>query len=350
MPSARAEARLEFAVRHGGIANPRIVPASSDASFRSYWRVGPSEASGATHPQGSHIIMDAPVGKEDLGPWIDVDQRLRAAGLHAPEIFAVDAARGFVLIEDLGVRTYLPELNTVSVEILYADALDALLRMQMRVDSAGLPDYDRTHLVAEMELLPEWFLSRHLGVTPTCDEWDTIEAAQTLLVRAALEQPRTFVHRDYHSRNLLIVDDNNPGVIDFQDAVVGPLTYDLVSLLRDCYIDWDSARIDGWVEDYRRRLVDADLLGSDVGGAHFRRWFDLMGVQRHLKVLGIFCRLWYRDGKRAYLAELPRVWHYTLAVAAHYPELADFIALLQRAVGKRDLTRANVVARSDIDA
>ncbi|MGA9421036.1 MAG: phosphotransferase [Rhodanobacteraceae bacterium] len=350
MSSARAEARLEFAVRHSGIANPRIVPASSDASFRSYWRVGPEDGSGATRPQVGHIIMDAPVGKEDVRPWIEVDRRLRAAGLHAPEIFAVDAARGFVLIEDLGVRTYLPELDTVSVESLYADALDALLRMQTRVDGAGLPEYDRARLVTEMELLPEWFLSRHLGFTPSCDEWDIIESVQTLLVHAALEQPRTFVHRDYHSRNLLIVDDNNPGIIDFQDAVVGPLTYDLVSLLRDCYIDWDIARVDGWMEDYRRRLVDADLLGSNVDHARFRRWFDLMGVQRHLKVLGVFCRLWYRDGKRTYLAELPRVWRYTVSVAANYPELAELVALLRRAVGERDLTRANAVAPSDTDA
>ena len=277
-----------------------IRPASADASFRSYWRV--------TGNGPTRIVMDAPPDREDIGPWLDVDARLRRAGVHAPEVLAVDRDNGFVLMEDLGTRTYLPELDERSVDALYGDALDALLRMQSTVDVAGLPAYDRGRLVAEMELLPEWFLRRHLGYAPECEEWDVIEAAFTFLVQAALEQPRAFVHRDFHSRNLLVLERDGPGVIDFQDAVSGPIAYDLVSLLRDCYIEWDAERVDGWVEAHRLCLRQAHLLGTDVDAARFRRWFDLIGLQRHVKVLGIFCRLWYRDGKTQYLGDLPLVW------------------------------------------
>jgi aminoglycoside/choline kinase family phosphotransferase len=301
--------------------------------------------------------MDAPPDREDIDPWLDIARRLRDAGLHAPEVYAEDRAQGFVLIEDLGARTYLPELDDASADALYADALDALLRMQTAVDVAGLPDYDRGRLVTEMELMPEWLLSRHFGFTPGCGEWDVIEAAFTFLVHAAQEQPRAFVHRDYHSRNLLICGDSGfgirdsdeqaglkalatPGIIDFQDAVVGPITYDLVSLLRDCYIEWDAARVDGWMERHRERLRAAHVIGPEIDITRFRRWFDLMGVQRHVKVLGIFCRLHYRDGKAQYLGDLPLVWRYTLDVARRYPELVDFADLLQRARGDRDITQA----------
>ena len=310
-----------------------IESASADASFRSYWRT--TDGSGACR-----IVMDAPPDKEDLGPWLDVGARLRAAGLHAPEVFAVDRAQGFVLMEDLGTRTYLPELDHASVDVLYADALDTLLRMQTTVDVSGLAPYDRERLIAEMELLPEWFLKRHLGFAPDCEEWDVIEAAFTFLVHAAQEQPRAFVHRDFHSRNLLIATHNSPAVIDYQDALSGPLTYDLVSLLRDCYIEWDAERVDGWVEAYRIRLRESHLLGPEVDSTRFRRWFDLMGLQRHIKVLGIFCRLWYRDGKAQYLGDLPLVWRYAIDVARRYPELAGFAALLERALGDRDITRS----------
>lgn len=291
--------------------------------------------------------MDAPPAKEDLTSWLDIDARLRMAGLHAPEILAVDKTLGFVLMEDLGARTYLPELAHESVDALYADAFDALLRMQTKVDVAGLPDYDRQRLITEMELLPEWFLKRHLGCTISCEEWDIIEAAFTFLAHAAEEQPRAFVHRDFHSRNLMIVDHSaagdadgmlvNPGIIDFQDAVVGPVTYDLVSLLRDCYIEWDAERVEGWIVGYRLRLQATHLLGPEVSAAQFSRWFDLIGLQRHIKVLGIFCRLWYRDGKRQYLNDLALCWRYAIAVARRYPELHAFAGLLERALGERDI-------------
>jgi aminoglycoside/choline kinase family phosphotransferase len=237
---------------------------------------------------------------------------------------------------DLGTRLYLPALNEKTVDGLYADALDAMLGMQIRVDAADLPPYDESRLVAEMELMPTWFLTRHLGFTPECDDWDVIELAFRALVSAAVAQPQAFVHRDYHSRNLLIADDNNPGILDFQDAVRGPVTYDLVSLLRDCYIAWPEPRIDAWVEDYRQRLVGAGITDADC--ATFRRSFDLMGLQRHIKVLGIFCRLWYRDGKAGYLNDLPLVWKYTREVGLRHAEIAPLIGLIERALGERDIT------------
>ena len=304
--------------------------ASADASFRSYWR---------THSGGTTwIVMDAPPDKEDIRPWLDIAARLAAAGLHAPQIRASDAALGFVLMADLGHRLYLPELNEASVDRLYGDALDALLAMQARVPADDLPPYDEQRLVAEMELMPTWFLQRHLGFDTACEDWDAVEVAFRALEKNARRQAQAFVHRDYHSRNLLITEANNPGILDFQDAVRGPVTYDLVSLLRDCYIAWPEERVYGWVEDYRRRLRDAGL--ADVDADTFRRDFDWMGLQRHLKVLGIFCRLWYRDGKAGYLNDLPLVWKYTREVGQRYPETAPMIALLERAIGGRDLTQA----------
>jgi len=330
MQGDRAEARLAFAQRTLNGRALRIDVASADASFRSYWRVD----DGAT----SWIVMDAPPAQEDVLPWLDIGARLRGAGLHAPEVLAADLEQGFVLMEDLGIRTYLPELNENSVDALYGDALDALLRMQRGVSADGLPVFDATRTIPEMELLPEWFLQRHLGCTPECDDWDIIEAAFRLIAEAADAQPRRFMHRDYHSRNLLIAERNNPAIIDFQGAMLGPIAYDLASLLRDCYIAWPVERVDAWVEGYRQRLVAAGLVAVD--GAHFRRWFDLIGLQRHIKVLGLFCRLNYRDAKASYLADLPLVLDYVLSVARLYPDLTAFAALIERAVGDRDITRA----------
>ncbi|HET9033075.1 MAG TPA: phosphotransferase [Dokdonella sp.] len=341
----RQAARQKFVSNALSTEHFTLASASADASFRSYWRI--SLTATESMPARHLVVMDAPPDKEDLDSWLDVDARLRKAGLNAPEVFAVDRELGFVLMQDLGVRTYLPELNEHSVDELYADAFDALLRMQTTVDVAGLPEYDRQRLIAEMELLPEWFLKRHLGYAIACEEWDVIEAAFTFLVQAADEQPRAFVHRDFHSRNLMIVDHDgvaaesgrliNPAIIDFQDAVIGPLTYDLVSLLRDCYIEWDKERVEGWVEGYRIRLQAAHLLNSKISATQFARWFDLMGLQRHIKVLGIFCRLWYRDGKRQYLDDLDLCWRYAIDVSRRYPELHDFAALLERALGDRDI-------------
>jgi aminoglycoside/choline kinase family phosphotransferase len=284
--------------------------------------------------------MDAPPGQEDLRPWLDIGARLRTAGLNTPEVFAQDLAAGFLLISDLGRRLYLPELRDDSADALYADALDALLQMQTRVDADGLPAYDGAFLWREMLLLPEWFLERHLSHVADDGEMEILHTAFRAIVDSALEQPRGFVHRDFHSRNLLVVPGHNPGIIDFQGAVAGPLAYDLASLLRDCYIAWDNARVEAWAESYRRQLRAAGLLDDGIDAARFLRWFDLIGLQRHVKVLGLFCRLCYRDAKAGYLADLPRVLGYVLDVAGRYPELSAFGDLLRRTVGDRDIGRA----------
>jgi aminoglycoside/choline kinase family phosphotransferase len=321
MSDSRADARLAFARQHLG--KPlRMEVASADASFRSYWRVG----DGAE----TWIVMDAPPDKENTAPWLDIGARLHDAGLHTPEVLAADLAQGFVLMEDLGTRTYLPELSDATADSLYAAACAALARMQ-HVDTTGLPDFDRAQIVMELELMPEWFLRRHLGFASNCEQWDIVEAAFTFLVRAALEQPRCFMHRDYHSRNLLITAANNPGIIDFQGAMLGPIAYDVASLLRDCYIVWPRERVDAWLEQYRKRG------NANADAKTFRRWFDLIGLQRHIKVLGIFCRLWYRDGKSGYLTDLPRVLAYVLDVARAYPELIDFADLLEQTARTRDI-------------
>jgi N-acetylmuramate 1-kinase len=320
------------ALQHAG--HPfEITLASADASFRSYWRV----TAGTT----SQIVMDAPPEKENIKPWIDVGQRLSRTGLHVPHVFAIDYKRGFILMEDFGARTYLPELeakrdNAVHVDALYGDVLDALLTMQTQVHADGLPVFDETFIRQELELMPAWFLERHLGYTLTCDDWDVVEAAFSRLIAALRAQPQVFMHRDLHSRNLMIVERNSPGIIDFQGAVRGPIGYDLASLLRDCYIAWPIERVDAWVEQYRQNL--AKIHHAMANGAHFREWVDLAGLQRHIKVLGLFCRLNYRDAKAGFLRDLPLVLDYVLVIARLHPDLADFVALIERAVADRDVT------------
>lgn len=326
--SPRAQQRLQWARQALDDPQLELAPASSDASFRSYWR---TTGSGAPR-----IIMDAPPDREDLGPWIDIAGRLCRAGLNAPRVLAENRELGFLALTDLGRELMLPALDSTRVDALYDDATSALLTMQQRVDCDQLPRYDEPRLVAEMELMPTWFLQRHLSIDIACEQWDVIEVAFRALITSAQAQPQRFVHRDFHSRNLMLTD-GQLGIIDFQDAVLGPISYDLVSLLRDCYITWPPERVDGWVERYRLQAVDAGITSADA--ATFRRWFDLMGLQRHIKVLGIFCRLWYRDGKSGYLGDLPRVWRYVQEVGREYPDIAPMIALLEQSIGDRDLTR-----------
>jgi aminoglycoside/choline kinase family phosphotransferase len=339
-PDERAAARLAWTRSALGDAALTLEPASADASFRSYWRT--------RHDGRSWIVMDSPPEREDPRPWLAIGGRLAAAGLHVPAVRATDLERGFLLIEDLGSRLYLSELNEASADRLYGDAMDALLVMQTRVACDDLPPFDHAMLVRGLETMPEWFLQRHLGHTPSCGEWDVLEAAFDVVIRNALEQPRRFVHRDYHSRNLLVVDDppgitapglSSPGILDFQGALHGPVTYDLASLLRDAYIAWPRERVEGWVESYRRRLLGAGVIDAAIDAARFRRWFDLTGLHRHVRVLGQFYRLWYRDGKPGYLADVPQVYRYVIDVARGYPELADFAALLERHARGRDLTQ-----------
>lgn len=328
----RAAARLAWTRASLDDNSLTLEPASADASFRSYWR---------THHHGrSLIVMDSPPAKEDPRPWLKIGERLSAAGLHVPKVYDKDLEQGFLLIEDLGTRLYLPALNDESADALYGDAMDALLRMQTRMSYGDLPPFDETVLTNGLKIMPEWFLGRHLGHMPDSHEQQVLNDAFALIIKNAMEQPRCFVHRDFHSRNLLIVDHDNPGIIDFQGALAGPITYDLASLLRDGYIAWQRERVEHWVESYRSRLREANVIGADIDPAHFLRWFDLTGLHRHVRVLGQFYRLWYRDGKPGYLADVPRVYHYVVSVARSYPELAPFAALLERHAEGRDLTQA----------
>jgi aminoglycoside/choline kinase family phosphotransferase len=308
-----------------GQSPSRIAPASADASFRRYFRVW--------HEGRTWVAMDAPPGKEDLRPYLQVAQILAATGVNVPQVIASDLERGFLLLTDLGNRQYLDALRAgEDADLLYRDALDALLRLQTGAGDAAsvLPAYDAHRLRQEMQLFPDWFLGRHLGSPPDAAESAVLEEQFSLLVRAALDQPQVLVHRDYHSRNLMVCEDN-PGILDFQDAVAGPMSYDLVSLLKDCYIAWPRERVLGWLRQYREGATRAGLRfpGDE---RDFLRAFDLMGLQRHLKVLGIFARLWYRDGKRAYLADLPLVLDYALEVTAAEPCLAVLDCLLRERV------------------
>ncbi|MFO1429501.1 MAG: phosphotransferase [Candidatus Competibacteraceae bacterium] len=303
-----------------------ITPASSDASFRQYFRV--------RHEDTSHIVMDAPPDKEDCRPFIAVSNALCALGLQAPRVLEMDLEKGFLLLSDLGSRQYLPELHEANVESLYGDALDALARLQLGGDPATdlLPPYDAELLEREMELFREWFLGRHLELELTEAEHQVLDRTFACLRDSALEQPRVWVHRDYHSRNLMVTERDNPGILDFQDAVVGAVTYDLVSLLRDCYIAWPRERVESWALTYRGRLHAQGMSGVE-DDRQFLRWFDLMGVQRHLKAIGIFARLNIRDGKPGYLRDIPRTLGYVLDVAGRYDELSDLGRLLR----ERDL-------------
>jgi len=310
-----------------GFAGAAIAPASVDASFRRYFRV--------IRDADSYIVMDAPPDKEDSGPFLKVARILGSLDLNVPIVLARDMERGFLLLSDLGSRQYLDDLRLDgAADQLYADALDSLRTMQTAAAgiSGGLPRYDRALLLREMELLPEWFLTRHLGLTLGARERAMLDALFESLVQAAASQPACFVHRDYHSRNLLITAENNPGILDFQDAVWGPVTYDLASLLKDCYIAWPPARVRQWALQYRDSLLEAGFK-LDGDAAHFMRWFDLMGLQRHIKVLGIFARLFYRDGKAQYLHDLPRVLAYARDTALSYPESSAFAEFI---VGRID--------------
>ena len=301
----------------------RLEPASEDASFRRYFRV----RTGAL----TRIAMDAPPPMEDCRPFVSVLGLLRGAGVNAPALHAADVERGFLLLDDLGTRRYLDVIDEANAEALYAGAFEALLDMQCRIGSGRVPPYDEGRLRGELELFRVWFLAHHLGIELDGALSLALDDAFEALVGACVEQPRVFVHRDYHSRNLMYLGDGepgrNPGVIDFQDAVDGPVTYDLVSLLRDVYVRWPENRVAGWVDAYHERAVARGLV--DPGGRRFRRWFDLTGVQRHLKIAGIFARLWHRDGKPRYLDDLPLTLAYLAHVAPLHPETEAVVRVLE---------------------
>ena len=321
---SRLESLTRWVVDDLGFAGSLIAPASADASFRRYFRV--------SRGADSFIVMDAPPDKEDLQPFMRVARILSDVGVNVPLILARNAPEGFLLLTDLGTRQYLDALNEADVERLYGDALSALLEIQCAAPAlgAGLPRYDDALLKREMELLPEWFLGRHLGVALSAADRAMLTRLFEALSESARSQPAVIVHRDYHSRNLLVTPESNPGIIDFQDAVFGPFTYDAVSLLKDCYITWPAARVRDWALKFRDSLLARGLAAGTQ--LEYLRWFDLMGLQRHIKVLGIFARLYYRDGKSQYLHDLPRVLRYTQETADAYPESAQFAQYLSQSV------------------
>ncbi|MCS7100345.1 MAG: phosphotransferase [Burkholderiaceae bacterium] len=300
--------------------------ASADASFRRYFRV---EAPG--QPGGTLIAMDAPPDREDLRRFLHVAQLLREAGLNAPAVLAADPAQGFALLSDLGTQTYLSVLNERNADALFRDAIGALVRWQGATRADALPPYDDALLQRELALYADWYVARHLGVSLTAPQRATLDQQFQLLVKSALAQPRVFVHRDYMPRNLM-VSEPNPGILDFQDAVCGPISYDIVSLLRDAFVSWEEERVLDWTIRYWEAARAAALpVPSDF--AEFYRAFEWMGLQRHLKVLGIFARLRYRDGKPQYLEDAPRFVGYVRTVAHRYVGLAPLARLVDALEG-----------------
>jgi aminoglycoside/choline kinase family phosphotransferase len=294
-----------------------LQAASADASFRQYFRVN------NTKNNKTYIVMDAPPDKENCHAFALVTDLIRGAGVNAPDILAIDIEQGFLLLDDLGNNPYLDHLNDDTADDLYIDAIDALIKMQT-IDGI-LPAYDENLLQTEMSLFETWYLNHHLNIKLNARQKRSLDSTFTLLIDNAIKQPQVFVHRDYHSRNLMITDNNNPGVIDYQDAVIGPISYDLVSLFKDCYIEWPREKVEHWLDCYLARLAPERFIERDT----LIRWFDLMGVQRHLKVLGIFTRLNYRDGKSQYLDDLPLTLKYILETCDKYNELQPLKQLLE---------------------
>lgn len=273
--------------------------------------------------------MDAPPVHESVESFVRVAAEFRELGLNVPSVFAVDKQRGFALLSDLGDRTYFDEIDHDNADGLYEDAFEALWQLQSRSRDRleRLAPYDAAKFGSEMDLFRQWFVPHRTSHRLSARDRIVIDDTFELLTNNALEQPRTWVHRDFHSRNLMITPTGSPGLLDFQDAVTGPITYDLVSLLRDCYIVWPTERVEGWLNGYFDR-IRAEMPNLDLDPAQFVRWFDWMGVQRHIKVLGIFARLYYRDGKPTYLADLPVVHRYLCEVCSHYRALRPFADLL----------------------
>lgn len=296
--------------------NINITVASSDASFRRYFR--------AQVEQQTYILMDAPPANEDVTPFIVTAEYLKQFEVNVPTIYAKDETRGFLMLTDFGNDSLLSQLSPINADRYYHQAIESLIQLNKVPKASLFPLYDADKLQQELTLFPEWFLGQHLGITPP----DFLQDTFNTLISNATAQSQVLVHRDYHSRNLMVTQAQGLGIIDFQDAVWGPITYDLVSLLRDCYVEWSSPQIEQWLGFYHQQAITHGFLDSSISLDIFRRWFDLMGLQRHLKVLGIFCRLHHRDGKSNYLNDLALTLKYVLYVTERYPEFADLNAFL----------------------
>ncbi|HET6631160.1 MAG TPA: phosphotransferase [Rhodanobacteraceae bacterium] len=329
----RAAARLDFARRASGRDDCRLQRAGSDAGTRSYWRIA-----GATP---GRVVMDAPPATDDPAPWLAMRDLLESGGVRVPAVLERDVEAGFLLLEDLGSETFLQVLDAGNADELFDAAITQLLRLQAIVPPPELPLYDEVLLMRELALFDEWFLGRHLGLKLDCDDLDRLELGYRCLINAALAQPQVLVHRDFMLRNLMPVN-GGPAVLDFQDAVRGPVAYDPLCLFKDAFVSWPEARVDGWLARYHARALEAGIPLPPL--ARFRRDADLIGVHRHLKVLGIFARLRHRDGKPGYLDDAPRFVAYLDAVLPRHPELASLHSLMRDAIkpalGRHEATQA----------
>jgi aminoglycoside/choline kinase family phosphotransferase len=305
-----------------------LAPASADASFRRYFRVTLSDA--------TLIVMDAPPEQEDCRPFVRVAGLMAAAGLNVPAVLAQDLERGLLLLSDLGSTTYLAALNDDNADGLFRDATDALIRWQLAGREGVLPAYGEALLRRELDLFPDWYLRCHLGIEPDARQRQSLETVFRLILANNLAQPRTYVHRDYMPRNLMLTEPN-PGVLDFQDAVYGPITYDVASLFKDAFISWDEQRVLDWTIRYWERAREAGLPVNDDFG-EFYRDCEWMGLQRHLKVLGIFARICHRDGKPAYVKDTPRFLGYVRAVCERYATLSPLLHLLDQVADRQPVT------------
>jgi len=299
-----------------GLNQVKLVPVSGDASFRRYFRI--------STPDRTVILMDAPPDKETSAPFVDIDRRLREAGLNAPEIYAFNLGLGLGLLEDFGDTLYRDVLDEQSVDELFPTLFTVLENMARKVSTVELPVYDALLLQNEMDLFPDWYLRVHKKRPFSSAERILWNGICTRLIRSAHEQPQVFVHKDFHSCNILRTESGVPGIIDFQDGLSGPLCYDFVSLLWDRYIVWPRDRLESWMKDCHRQL------GPDCDLETWIRWCDLMSVQRNLKIVGIFARLKYRDGKDGYLDMIPRFYRYVIDVLSRYPEFHEYLLLLEQ--------------------
>lgn len=307
----------------GAVPDATLTSASSDASFRRYFRW---QGAGRTL-----IVMDAPPPQEDCRPFVKMAALLATAGLNVPKVLAEDLQQGFLLLNDLGSKTYLDVIDAGNADALFADAIDALLALQKLPMDTPLPSYDEALLLRELQLFPEWYVQRHLGITFNAEQQAKWQRVCGLLISSALDQPKVLVHRDFMPRNLMI-SEPNPGVLDFQDAVYGPVTYDVTCLFKDAFLSWPEPQVHAWLEGYWQQARAAGLpVQPDFN--QFMRASDLMGVQRHLKVIGIFARICHRDGKPKYLADVPRFFAYIAAVLARRPELAELAELIEELQG-----------------
>ena len=298
-----------------------LTPASADASFRRYFRASFDDGT-------TRVVMDAPPEREDCRPWLHVQGLFHAAGAHVPEVLASDLEQGFLLLSDLGSTTYLAAFDADNTPRLYRDAVDALVRIQRASRPRRLPPYDRALLRRELDLFPDWYVAKHLKIELADAQRRVLAATFEKILAVNLAEPQVYVHRDYHSRNLMVTNDN-PGVIDFQDAVYGPISYDLVSLFKDAYVEWPEDLVLDWLVRYWEKARAAGLpVHADF--ADFYRDYEWMGVQRHIKVLGIFARLCHRDGKDGYLKDMPLVAKYLRAACERYRDLGPFLKLLDQ--------------------